>query len=232
MTMPKLAGSLLALTLSMVACGDGDATCAPGTALQNGQCVSVGVDVPTGGNDTSNSGGSDTTINRDTNSGGTDTATGSDTTTAPDVSGECAPEEAGARDFGAACSKNCQCRTDLGGFCYNGPFLEGFSFCSREGGAAGLIDADVYPTLLWNSACWSFPSSQWVRPITKTCSTLEDCKLLSDAYTHCGTQGFSWHTGGNNGGTQCPDRDGFSSTQMSGKRVCIIDTLPPFNRRP
>lgn len=230
----KHALGVLALAMTLGACGDGDATCAPGTVLQDGQCIAAGVDV-SGGTDTSTGGNDTSTGGSDTSPGGNDTSTGpNDTSTVgPDVSGECTPEEAGQRDFGAACSKSCQCREDVGGYCYNGPFLEGFSFCSRVGGLSGTLNSEQYPTLLFNSACWDFPPAQWKTPMTKTCATLEDCQALSPAYTHCGTQELDWHTGP--ASTLCPNRansaDPQGSTTMTAKKVCIIDTLPPFDRR-
>ncbi len=228
---PATLASLLAALGGAPACDSGDATCAPGTVLVNGACQQAAPD--TSGTDTA-SGAADTssaprdTATPDTSSSASDTAS---VDTAPPSA--CTTDEAGSRDFGAACSKDCQCREDVGGYCYSGPFLEGFSFCSRDGGASGL-SSDTYPTMLYNSACWDFPRAEWNNPMTRSCNTLDDCKQLSDAYTHCGTGGFAWDNGGRD--TQCPNRptydDPNGKTTLSGKKVCIIATLPPFDRRP
>jgi len=214
------AGLFLISSVIFAACGDGDATCAPGTAVQNGQCVAVGADTGTTQSDTAV---------------GTDATVGTDVTVGPDVAGECTPEEAGVRDFGSACSKNCQCRTELAAYCYAGPFLSGFSFCTRDGGPSGQLNSDEYPTLRYNSACWNFPAAQWTSPMSKTCATMADCAALSDAYTNCGTFGLSWHNSGSPNETLCPNRPGSDDpsgfTIMSGKKICIISTLPPYDRR-
>lgn len=223
---PRLAalGLLFLAPAWTAACGDDSASiCGAGTVEVNGSCVAV-----EDTNDTSDTNTSDT---NDTNTTSTATATNTtDTTTTDTGTTECTNEELSTVDAGGACTKECQCDSTLGLSCYSGILMEGFSFCSR--GDKGPLSA-AYQTFILVPSCFGIEPSApeaSTRVVTRECATLEDCKALSSAYTHCGTGDLAY-TGPGASGTECVRLD--SATQvtatMSSRKLCIIDSLPPFS---
>ncbi|MCA9517271.1 MAG: hypothetical protein KC635_20165 [Myxococcales bacterium] len=219
----------LGLTLVALGCGE-DTTgtsCGDGTHLENGKCVADNVtDTIGGGTDTI--GGVDTLPGNDS-TGGTDTLTPFDSTgTDTNVNTGCEASEESTLDVGAGCSKDCQCRQDLGLTCRNYDYyLPGFSFCTKNSDGS-LKDIDGYVSLLFPSDCYG-GSPQSNRPplYQHICSSLDDCKALAAQYTHCGTSSFPWISGG--AGTQCPPNDGGTSPgTLQTQKTCVIETLEPF----
>lgn len=229
--LPLLTG--LGLTLALTACGDDSnstASCGAGTHLENGVCV---VDAPT---DTFT--GEDTLQGQDTNTTPTDTLVAQDTgpvdtfvETDTFDPNSCTAEEAGSRDVGVGCTKHCQCRQDIGLTCYNGPLMEGFSFCTKP--CAGLTNPDStkYECLSRNSECKGYDNTE-VSVYGRICNTFADCQAVSAQYTHCGTKDMGFPHGAC-GETCCPRKkaDGtYDGLGMSlNDKVCIVATTPPFN---
>ncbi|MCC6623005.1 MAG: hypothetical protein IT385_17230 [Deltaproteobacteria bacterium] len=174
-----------------------------------------------------------------TSTSNTDTATSTGTTAQdtfqpPDTSGECTPDEADKGGVGAPCTKNCQCLQNLKGKpleCYAGPYMQGFSFCTRQVDNT-LSEADGVESIVWISGCLTdtnlTPSTKKV--YVKGCSSLSDCQALTTAYDGCGTADLEYNVGS---GTECPCWNTSNGGYMSGchmtNKSCIISTLPPFN---
>lgn len=231
LALPLISG--LGLAVALVACGDdtsSNGNCGPGTVLQNGVCVPDNTtDTFTGGDaavtdtNTTTQPPTDTSTNPGDTGGGQDTAQPTDTF----VPNECTPEENSKLDVGAACSKDCQCRQDLGITCMSfSYYLPGFQFCTKPSNGT-LSDLDGHLSLLFPSACYDgTPQSQRPPLYQKQCQTLDDCKALASQYTHCGTEGLPFHSGGT--GTQCQNDVGASSGTLHTRKTCVIDSLLPF----
>jgi len=240
--LPFLAG--LALITAPLACGDDkSSSCGPGTVLQNGQCVPVTEADTVDGTDTM---GQDTaqppqdTATQppdDTTGPPPDTTQVTDTTVSPN---ECTPEEAGSRDLGDPCTKNCQCDQTPGNaagletpnFCYSGGFMNGFSFCTRRD-AGDLFLGAVYDSLLLVPTCFaqSLGNEANQRIYLRKCESLSDCKQRHTGFTHCGTAGLGYQPAGSPNEFMCINQtvSGCSTqTMASNKKFCIIEDLPPF----
>ncbi len=154
----------------------------------------------------------------------------------PEVNNECTPEEAGQGFVGSPCTKDCQCSSPNGAplFCYSGFYMAGFSFCTdyadNRNPNNDLQEGDNVDTLTFPSGCFpDVPTAQRVRPIyALMCESVADCKEVSAAYTHCGTQGIEWAPNGR--GTYCLDENPQAGTgTMSLVNTCLIETTPPFD---
>ncbi len=220
----------LGAALALAGCGDDEtkgANCGPGTVEQNGQCVPEADTTVTP--DTSPA---DTSQPADTTAPPQDTATSQPETevSQPETNNECTPEEAGQGVIGSPCTKDCQCGDDNGETkCYDGFYMAGFRFCtlSPADGRTSNFGPPGYATLQFPSDCYpSIPAPQRPTLYSATCDTIDDCRELGAQYTHCGTSHLDYHSGG--GGTQCPTQN--SARDLTLRKTCIIDTLPPFNR--
>ncbi len=144
------------------------------------------------------------------------------------IGGDCTADDPGDLDVGAACTKSCQCRSDLPGdplICYAGPYHQGFSFCTKQSDNS-LSSNDGYVSMVFPSECDLSPTG--ARIYMKTCESLSDCAALSDLYTHCGTSGLPWASPTNRQ-TECPrvGKDGGQTITLN--NTCVIATLPPFS---
>lgn len=211
----------LSAFLFLGACGDDEtngANCGAGTVEQNGQCVPV----------------QDTVQPVDTNP--VDTVQPTDTTPADtaqpetevqqEVTNECPPETAGKGRIGSPCTKDCECGDHNGELvCYNGFYMEGFRFCTHESDGRPSNNGE-YATLQFPGDCYPNIAAPDRPPIySAECQTVDDCKAIGSAYTHCGTAHLDYHSGG--GGTQCPTQN--SARDLTLRKTCVIDTLPPFD---
>lgn len=224
--LPLLTG--LGLTFAVAACGSDTSgpSCGAGTHVENGVCVADNTGDTFNPTDTFNP--SDTTQPTDTGTPG-DTTTPNDTLQADTLPvNECTVDEASVRDVGAACSKTCQCRQDIGLKCQTFDYyLPGFFFCTKK--SDGTLGAnDGYVSLLFSSQCYGGTPQSTRDPIyQKICNTFADCQALAAVYTHCGTFDFDWISGGS--GTQCPQNDGGGSPgTLQTQKTCVIETLEPF----
>jgi len=225
LALPLMTG--LGLTLALAACGSDTSgpSCGAGTHLENGTCVPDNTSDTFTPTDTFDQ--PDSTTTTDTGGTTTDTLTNFDTSADTAVPNECTEEEAGVRDVGAGCSKDCQCRQDIGLKCQTFDYyLSGFYFCTKKSDGT-LSDLDGHVSLLFPSACYNgTPQSQRPPIYQHKCSSLDDCKALSAQYTHCGTDSFDWISGGSH--TQCPQDTGGSPGTLQTQATCIIDSLEPF----
>ncbi|MFO0749444.1 MAG: hypothetical protein U1F43_27815 [Myxococcota bacterium] len=225
----------LSLAATTLACGDDNtANCGAGTVLQNGACVPA----TTSSGDTSSDTGTaqdSTTTTATTNPTTTPDVT-QDTTVTPDVSNECTAEEAGKGGVGAPCTKNCQCNQALKGkalTCYSGPYMQGFSFCTREADGT-LNEGDGVETLKYVSSCFQPAGVARFNDIyVKGCTSLADCQAISTAYDECGTAkaDFPWST--SDGVTDCPywSTQGYcGASSMVLKKTCLVSGTPPFDQ--
>ena len=225
---------LVLVGAGFAACGDDSGqACGAGTELENGVCVPVTTTDATG-TDTNVTTQPDTSVT----SNPTDVVTVPDTTqpdtSAPEVSTECTPEEAGKGGVGAACTKNCQCNQNLKGkplTCYNGPIMEGFGFCTRKADGT-LSEFDGVETLMYISSCFEPAGIKRFDSIyVKGCENVDQCKAVASAYDACGTNGnFDWATPSQT--TDCPYRNSSGNvvgSAMALKKTCIITTTPPYN---
>lgn len=153
-----------------------------------------------------------------------------------EVNTGCTPEEAGKGFVGSPCTKDCQCQSPNGAplFCYSGFYMAGFSFCTdyadNRNPNNDLQEGDNVDTLTFPSGCFpDVPTAQRVRPIyALMCESVADCKEVSAAYTHCGTQGLEFAPNGR--GTYCPDENPQAGTgTMSLVNTCLIESTPPFD---
>lgn len=185
----KLAGHAapfaLAVLLLAAGCGDGGGT----RTTDRGEPIDTGGG---GGDETDgpvDPGGGDDDAGHDdpmdTSGGSPDADAGGSTDTAPPA---CDPEVEGSRNIGEPCSKNCQCQTE---FCYQGPYLGEFSFCSLNcSGAAG----NDCPTGVECLQLGSFKTEldlQYTRICQAKCDRndvqgVEECKEFAGAYDQCG----------------------------------------------
>lgn len=224
--LPLLFG--LGLSLSAAACGDDEASvanCGPGTHVENGVCVPDQVQDTFTGQDTLSQPDTSTTptdtlvVTQDT--GPFDTSGGTDTLVDPN---SCTTEEAGSRPLGAGCSKDCQCAKEFDLFCYDGPYMQGFRFCTRNGLGAGTGKPDAWIFTSTNNACpgWenSTPSDDKVYVLA--CETLDECKAVSSQYTHCGTTGVFGPAGAKD--TRC-----CGDATIATRKTCLVIDTPPFN---
>ncbi len=211
--------SIFALALFVAGCGDDDSsgvTCGAGTIESGGACIPDPNLQDTFIPPTDTGGGTDTGGPNDTGGGGVDT-----------VDTGCSADEVGRGDVGAACTKDCQCRQDLPGApltCYSGPYHEGFSFCTKIADNS-LSSNDGYVSLVFPSECDLEPTGQ--RIYAKTCASLDDCKQLASAYTHCGTGHFGY-TSPSARQTECPRIGKDDGSTMALADTCIIATARPY----
>lgn len=233
-----LTSMALMFVAAIGACGgdDGTANCGAGTVEQNGQCVPA--PTTTGGGDTTSS--PNDTSSPSTTSGGTDTSgpTVTTDTNQPEVSTECTPDQAGKQGVGGPCTRDCECNQNIGGkalTCYNGPYMEGFRFCTRQIDNT-LSEHDGVESITWVSGCLTAtdgditPSSPKI--YVKGCTNLDECKQISAAYTDCGSGDLDYAVSAST--TECPCWNTSSGGYMSGcamilKKSCLIRSLPPFN---
>jgi len=226
--------------LAFAACGDDDTsgTCGAGTVLQDGQCVPVMSTATTTSNPTDTVGGDTaTTTTQDSSSTNTNPTVATDTSQ-PDVTNECTAEEAGKGFVGSPCTRDCQCSQNAGGkplTCYNGPYMSGFSFCTRVIDNT-LSENDGVESILWPSGCLTATNGTLTagtpKIYVKGCTSLDQCKAISAAYTDCGTGDLDYKV--SNNATECPCWNTSSGGYMSGcamilKKSCLIRTTPPFN---
>lgn len=219
--LPLLTG--LGLTFAVAACGSDTSgpSCGAGTHVENGVCVADNTGDTFNPTDTFNP--SDTTPPTDTGTPG-DTTNPNDTLVADTfVSTECTAEEAGVRELGAACTKDCQCEQEHQLFCNDGPYMQGFRFCTRHGLGAGLGKPDTWQFTSTNSACPGWENSHDAdRVYVRSCESLDDCKAIASQYTHCGTTGVF-------GPAAASDTRCCGDATISTRKTCLVIDTPPFN---